>query len=150
MVQTSIANARKAEQDVITTQKQGEANAAEAKWKIEVEKATQVTRAQSARAVAEEQVKTAQLNKQRDILEGEGIAAKKKLVMQADGALDQKLNAYIEVQRNWATAFQNYQGNIVPTYQTGGSSGNGAINFMEVMGVKAARDLGLDLGNKKK
>ena len=148
-VQSSIANSRRAEQDAITAQKQGEANAATAKWEIEVEKARAVTKAQSQRAVAEEEVKTALLNKQRDILEGEGIAAKKRLVMQADGALDQKLKAYIEVQKFWASAFGTYGGNIVPIYQTGGSgSGNGAFNFMEIMGAKAARDLSLDLKNK--
>lgn len=147
-VQTAIANAKKAEQDAITAQKQGEANAATAKWEIEVDKARAVTQAQSKRAVAEEEVKTAELNKRRDILEGEGIAAKKKLVMQADGALDQKLKTYIEVQKFWANAFASYQGNIVPLYQTGGSTGNGAFNFMELMGAKAARELALDLKNK--
>lgn len=147
-VQTSIATALKAEQDAITAQKQGEANAAEAKWIQEVEKAKIVTQAQAARAVAEEQVKTAELNKRRDILQGEGEAAKKRLAMQADGALTQKLNAYIEVQQAWATAFQNYGGNIVPLYSTGGGSGNGAFNFMEIMSSKAAKDLMLDLKAK--
>ena len=109
-----------------------------------------VTKAEAAKAVAEEEVKTAALNKQRDILEGEGIAAKKRLVMQADGALDQKLKAYIQVQQFWATAFQNFGGSIVPSVVSGGGggSGNGAFNFMELMGAKAARDLALDLKNK--
>lgn len=150
-VQTAIADAKKAEQDVITAQKKGEASAAEAKWEIEVKKARAVTQAESNRAVAEEDVKTAALNKQRDILEGEGIAAKKRLVMQADGALDQKLKAYITTQQYWAEAFSKYSGNIVPLYQTGGSGGNGAngaFNFMEIMGAKAAKDLSLDLSNK--
>lgn len=147
-VQTAIASARKAEQDVITAQKEGEAAAAKAKWTIEVDKASQVTKAEAARAVAEEEVKTAALNKQRDILEGEGIAAKKRLVMQADGALDQKLKAYVETQKYWAEAFSKYSGNIVPLYQTGGSGSNGGINFMELMGAKAAKDLTLDLKQK--
>lgn len=147
-VQTAIASARKAEQDVITAQKEGEAAAAKAKWTIEVDKASQVTKAEAARAVAEEEVKTAALNKQRDILEGEGIAAKKRLVMQADGALDQKLKAYVETQKYWAEAFSKYEGNIVPLYQTGGSGSNGGINFMELMGAKAAKDLTLDLKQK--
>lgn len=149
-VQTAMANAKKAEQDVITAQKEGEAEAAKAKWEIEVTKARAVTQAESDRAVAEENVKTASLNKQRDILEGEGIAAKKRLVMQADGALDQKLKAYIQTQQYWADAFSKYSGNIVPLYQTGGNGNgnNGAFNFMEIMGAKAAKDLSLSLGNK--
>ena len=152
-VQSAIANARKAEQDAITAQKQGEANAAEAKWIIEVDKAKMVTKAQADRAVAEEQVKTAQLNKQRDILIGEGEAAKKRLAMQANGALEIKINAYVEVQKAWATALGSYSGAIVPTTVMGGGmagGANGATAFMQLMSAKAANDLGLDLSNKRK
>jgi regulator of protease activity HflC (stomatin/prohibitin superfamily) len=148
-VQTAIAKAKEAEQRALTVEKEGEANAAAAKWEIEVEKAKLVTEAEAQKAVAELAVKTAELNKQKSILEGEGEAAKKRLVMQANGALEQKLAAWLQAQQYWANAFGQYQGNIVPLYQTGGSSGNGAINMMELMGVKAAKDLMLDLSNKK-
>lgn len=147
-VQTAIANSKKAEQDLITTQKQGEAAAAKAKWEIEVEKAKLVTEAETRRAVAEENLKTAGLNKQADILEGQGIAEKKRLVMQADGALNEKLQAWIKSQEFMWAAFAQYKGNIVPLYQTGAGGGSNAINFMEIMGAKAAKDLALDLSNK--
>lgn len=148
-VQTAIANAKRAEQDAITTAKQGEANAASAKWEQEVIKAKLVTQAEANRQVAELEVKTASLNKQKSILEGEGEATKKRLVMQANGALEQKLEAWLQSQRYWAEAFKGYGGNVVPLYQTGGgSTGNGAINFMEIMGARAAKDLMLDLKNK--
>lgn len=144
-----ITDAKKAEQDVITTQKTGEANAATAKWEQEVIKAKLVTQAEANRQVAELEVKTAALNKQKAILEGEGEASKKRLVMQANGALEQKLDAWLQSQRYWAEAFKGYGGNVVPLYQTGGgSTGNGAINFMEIMGARAAKDLMLDLKNK--
>ena len=69
--------------------------------------------------------------------------------MQANGALDQKLEAYKTVQKYWADAFSKYPGAIVPMIQTGGnSSGNGALNFAELMSMKAAKDLALDLKNK--
>ena len=149
-VQTAIANAKKAEQDAITTMKQGEADAAKAKWQQEVIKAKQVTEAQAAKDVAALAVQTAELNKRRDILEGEGIAAKKRLIMQADGALTQKLATYEKVQKFWADAFQNFGGAIVPTYVSGGgSTGNAGFNFMELMSAKAAKDLNLELNNKK-
>lgn len=45
-VQTAMANAKKAEQDAITAEKNGQANAAGAKWAQEVIKATEVTKAQ--------------------------------------------------------------------------------------------------------
>jgi hypothetical protein len=148
-VQTAMANAKKAEQDAITIAKQGEAEAAKAKWEQEVVKAKMVTQAEAQRKVAEEEVKTAELNKRRDILEGEGIAAKKRLVMQADGALQQKLETYVTVQKYWAEAFSKYGGNVVPQIQSGGGGTvNGATMFMEMMGMKAARDLNIDLKTK--
>jgi len=148
-VQTSKANAQKAIQDAITTMKQGEAAAAKAKWEQEVIKAKLVTEAESRNKVAELDVKTADLRKQKDILEGQGIATKKRLVMEADGALDQKLQAYMTVQKYWADAFSNYGGSLVPQFQSGGGSGNNAgIDFMQLMTAKAQMDLSLSLKNK--
>jgi hypothetical protein len=149
-VQTSKATAQKSIQDAITTKAQGESRAAKAKWDQEVIKATMVTKAEAEKNVAALAVETAALNKKRDILEGEGIAAKKRLIMQADGALTQKLATYEKVQGYWANAFQNYTGALVPQYVSGGGgSGNAGFNFMELMGAKAAKDLGLSLSNKK-
>lgn len=144
-VQTSRSNAIKAEQDAITAQKQGEAEATKAKWEIEVTKAREVTQAQARTAVAQEAVKAAELNKQALILEGQGEAEKKRLIMNADGALDKKLEAYIKTQAMWAEAFKGYGGQLVPSTVMGGSyQGNAATNFMEIMGVKAAKDLSVD------
>lgn len=148
-VQTAIANAKKAEQDAITAAKQGEADAAKAKWAQEVIKAENVTKAEARKKVAELDVVTAELNKRRMTLEGEGEAAKKRAVMQANGALEQKLEAYIKVQEYWANAFAKYAGNVVPYYVASPNyNGNGATQFMEIMGMKAARDLNLDMSNK--
>lgn len=148
-VQTAIANAKRAEQDAITTAKQGEANAASAKWEQEVIKAKLVTQAEANKQVAALEVQTAALNKQKQILEGEGEAAKKRLVMQANGALEQKLDAWVRSQQYWAEALGKYQGNISPLYYNGnGLTGNAALSFMEIMSAKAAKDLTLDLKNK--
>lgn len=146
-----IANAKRAEQDAITTAKQGEANAAAAKWEQEVEKAKMVTQAESRKAQAELDVQTAQLTKQRLTLEGEGEGAKKRAIMQANGALEQKLDAWLKAQAYWSDAFAKYQGNMVPTTILGGSSGSSgnALGFMELMTAKAAKDLSLDLKNKE-
>jgi len=73
------------------------------------------------------------------------------LIMQADGALDQKLQTYKEVSKYWADAFSNYGGSLVPTFVSGGSGNNGGnagLNFMEVMSAKAQMDLALSLKNK--
>ncbi len=146
-VQTAMAQAKTAEQQVFTTQKQGEAEAAKAKWAQEKIKAQQVTEAQQRLEVQELATKTAAAYKQQQILEGEGDAERKRLAMQANGALNEKLEAYKYVQAQWAAAFAKFQGNLVPLYQTGTGSGN-AMNWMEIMGMKAAKDLNLDLSNK--
>lgn len=148
-VQTSMAEAKTAEQKVYTTQKQGEANAAEAKWKQETIKAQAVTQAEQELAVQQLREKTAASYKQQQILEGEGEAEKKRLIMNANGALDVKLEAWLKSQQYWADAFSKYTGNLVPQFQMGGPAGNNAIDWMQLMGMRAAKDLSLDLSNKK-
>src|SRR3989338_11194286 len=69
-VQTAIADAKKAEQRTITVSEQGKANAAEAKWKQEGLKATEVTLAQQKLEVATLEAKAAEQVKNRDILLG--------------------------------------------------------------------------------
>ncbi len=148
-VQTAIAEAKTAEQQLFTTQKQGEANAAAAKWEQEKIKAQKVTEAEQELAVQQLNEKKAASYKQQQILEGEGEAEKKRLIMNANGALDVKLEAWVKSQQYWAEAFSKFQGNLVPLYQSGGTNGGNAINWMEIMGMKAAKDLNLDLSNKK-
>ncbi len=83
----------------------------------------------------------------------EAEAYSKQKIMAADGALEKKLATYEEVQRMWANAFQNYQGALVPTFQTGAvgnGKGNAGLDFMEIMGAKAAMDLSMDMNVQKK
>lgn len=152
-VQTSIVEAKKAEQAAITAEQNGKAAAAKAKWDQEVVKAQKVTEAQQNLEVARLAAETAEQYKRKQILEGEGDAAKKRLIMAADGALDPKLRTYAEVNKYWADAFKGFQGQLVPSVVMG-SGGNaapasGAQLFMEMMGAKAARDLGLDMSMPK-
>lgn len=151
-VQLAQANARKAEQDAITAAKQGEAKAAEAKWAQESLKATAVTKGEQELAVAVLSAKTAEQWKREQVLRGEGEAERKKLVMAADGALDQKLEAYKAVQAKWADAFGAYTGAMVPAVTMGqGQGGATAVGnaqaLVEMLTAKTARDLSLDLSN---
>lgn len=41
-------------------------------------------------------------------------------------------------------AFSKFQGNMVPLYQTGGGNGSNAVDWMQIMGMNAAKQLGLD------
>ncbi len=150
-VTTSAANAKKAEQDAITAGKNGEAEAAKAKWEQEVIKARVVVEAQQRLDIATLDAKAAEQTKRKLILEGEGEAQKRQLVMNADGALDKKLAAYVETNKLYADAIKGYQGNWVPGVVMGGqgggqsTAGSGAMTLMELLSIKAARDLGLDM-----
>jgi len=151
-VQTSIADAKKAEQNAITVAKKGEANAAEAKWLQEVLKAKAVTQAEQEKEVAKLNKDAAEFKKQEQILLGQGEAERKKLVMSADGALDKKLEAYREVNLNYAKAISEYKGNWVPTVVMGENSkgSNGATDLINMLNAKTAMDLGIDMGVKGK
>jgi SPFH domain / Band 7 family len=173
-VQTAIAQSKEAEQKALTVAKQGEAEATKAKWEQEVIKAKAVTQAEQEKAVyetnAQRDKKVAELAAERDknvadlerqaaefkkteqIALGQGEAERKRLAMAANGALEQKLAAYVDSQKAWANAFANYRGNIVPSVMTAGSSNapgqpnNGLGNFMELLNAKIAKDLAIDMG----
>jgi hypothetical protein len=151
-VQTSIADAKKAEQNAITVAKQGEANAAKAKWEQEVIKARAVTESQQKMEVASLDMKAAEFKKSEQILLGQGEAERKKLVMSADGALDKKLEAYKEVNLAYAKAIATYTGNWVPSVVMGdgAKSAGGAQDLISMLNAKTALDLGLDMNIMKK
>jgi regulator of protease activity HflC (stomatin/prohibitin superfamily) len=148
-VQTAMAEAKKAEQAAITAAKNGEAEAAKAKWAQEVIKAKEVTAAQQRLEVAELDRKAAAETKAKEILLGEGEARRRELVMNADGALEKKLQTYVETQKVWAEAVKGYQGNWVPGVMMGsgqnGSTASGAQDLVNLLTAKTARELGLDL-----
>lgn len=151
-VQTSMAAAKKAEQAAITAEANGKAAAASAKWEQEAEKSRAVTIGEKERDVAALKEQAAAHTKNALILEGQGEAEKQRLIMSANGNLDKKLEAWLQAQQAWAEAFSKYTGNIVPNYVAGsaGASSNGAAQFMEIMGMKAAKDLALDMSVKAK
>lgn len=156
-VQTAIADSKKAEQRTLTVTEQGKANAAEAKWKQEQVKATAVVTAEQEKAVAildaEKERDTAKLKneaanfyKQEQIARGEGDAAYRRLVMQANGALELKLATYERVMTKFAEEFGKQK--WVPEVQMGGAGASGASSaqsMMDALSVKAMRDLAIDV-----
>ncbi len=94
--------------------------------------------------VAKLNKKTAALDKAANILEGQGIAEKKKLIMNADGALENKLKAMIVINKVWANA---YKSKAVPEIMiSGGNNEGGALNnqftdFMNMMNINTAKQL---------
>lgn len=152
-IQTAQAQAREAEQKAITTAKEGEASAAKAKWDQETIKAKMVTEAQQKLEVATLGAKEAEQKKREQILLGEGEAERKRLVMQADGALEKKLEAWVTAQAVWASAFKDVKQPIVPSIVMGSGSGQrqSAQDLIDMISVKTAKELSLDMSvqNKK-
>ena len=156
-VETAIAQAKKEEQRFRTEAARGKASAEKARWEQEVAKAKAVTLAEQEKQVAitnAERVKevaalerdAAKLEKERQILLGQGEAERKKLAMQADGALTQKLTAWQNV--NYKYAEQLGKQRWVPEIVMGGSGSGNSTNaaaLLDMFMVKTARDIQLDM-----
>ncbi len=164
---TAKANAERAKQDAITSEEQGKANVMTAKYEKEVVKERAVVDALREKEVAEiaaaqrvevarqiqleaEQKKLAAIEyRQEQILRGEGDSAYKRMVMEADGALALKLGTYERVMSRFAQAVEKQK--WVPEIQMGEgtSGGSSAMTLIEMMGIKAAKDLSLDMKIEK-
>jgi regulator of protease activity HflC (stomatin/prohibitin superfamily) len=152
-VSVSIANSKKADQDALTAESQGKANAAKAKWEQEVINAKIIAEAQQKVAVADASVKEAEAFKKAEILRGEGEAARKRLVMEADGQLDKKLEALVTINKLYAEAMAKAQPGawspqVVMGGSAGGNAGSNATNLVDLLTAKTARELGVDLSVK--
>ena len=146
---TAKAEALKAEQDKLKIEAEGKAKVATAQYEQEQDKIKEVVQAQKRLDVAKLDKESAALKKAKDILEGEGEAAKRKLIMTADGALEKKISAWVEVNKVYATEFAKVKWS--PEIQMGSSTGasSNAQAMIDLLTTKTARDLGLDLKMNK-
>jgi hypothetical protein len=153
-VQQAIVNAKKAEQDTLTVEQQGKADAAKAKWLQEVEKATSVTAAEKDKAVAITQaekdkavaalsLETAKLAAQETITTAKADADKKRLQVQANNNLQERLDAYVEVAKAQAAALGAQRQTPDIVMGSGGSTSS-TQQVMDVLAAKAARDLNVN------
>lgn len=147
---TQAANARSSEAQAKAAEADALVQIAQTRAREEIAKTQQVVKAEAKAQVALLSVQEAESYKQEQILRGQGEAERKRLVLEADGALEQKLAAYVEVAKVNANAVQNYKGNWVPQTVMGSSSQgvNSANDLLGLMAVKAARDLSLDTSVK--
>ena len=145
-----------AQQQTLTAKAKGEQALVEIEYQQKQEQTRQVVEAETKVKVAEQDKLQQKIAYEGSILEAKKIkeladaqAYARLKIMKADGALEMKLKAQVEVQKVWADAFSKYTGAIVPQIQTGGSgTTNGAINFMDIMTAKTARDFALDMKNQ--
>jgi len=151
-VQQAIVNAKKAEQDTLTVEQQGKAEAAKAKWIQEVEKATAVTSAEKDKAVAITQaekdkevaalaLETAKLSAQQTLTSAKAEADAKKLQVAANNNLQERLEVYKAVAIAQAQALGAQP--QVPTISMGSPNvgANQTQTLMEILAAKAAKDL---------
>jgi hypothetical protein len=146
------AEAEKAVQDRLTAEEVGKKNVAVARYEQEVEKTKSVTQAERDLQVAELKRKEAEQYKQKQILTAEGDSEYRRKIMAADGALQIKLQAYVDTQKAWADAMAHMSQPVVPSVMMGGtpgSGGNAAMNMMELMALKAAKDLQVEVQPEK-
>ncbi len=152
--ETAAILAKKAKQDAITAEESGKASAAKARWAQETIKATEVTKAEQRRDIAELDKEGAEFYKQQQILEGQGDSEKKRLIFTADGALDKKLAAAVQMNKDQWTAIANYTGNWVPSTVFGSDAsamaGSGAETLIQLLNARTATQISLDMEMKKK
>ena len=158
---TQQTNAKLAKARAITSREEGKAQIEKTRAQQEVAKTKKIVQAEASKKEAELNaerkknvaafdVQTALLEKRADILRGEGKAAARKLKMQADGALTQKLAAWVKVNEAYAAAFSKAR--LVPEVVMGGSSGTGknsTVDIVDLLKAKTARDIALEAGLRK-
>jgi hypothetical protein len=143
---------------VAKVMKQKDLGAANKKVELEkLAKAKAIVAAEKDVKVAMLNVQAAKHNKQAYILEGQGLSEQRRLIYKADGALQQKLDAYVKVMTVLSKELgkQKWVPDIVMSGNGSGKGGTGqgnaAAGFMNLWMMKTAKDLGVEMmGSKKK
>lgn len=154
---TANANAERAKAEAVEAEQKGIKSVVEAKYAEEQVAAKEIVQAEKkvklaaqAKLEAKEKAFAAIEYKKEQVLIGEGDAERKRLVMQADGALEQKLAAWKEVNGYYAEGFS--QQKWVPEVQMGtsGVAGSAATDMIQLLSVSTAKQLGLDMSMSDK
>jgi regulator of protease activity HflC (stomatin/prohibitin superfamily) len=148
-IEIAAAEAQEAEQRARTAEAVGQANVTTAQYEQEEIRIRAVVAAEQARDVAELDLQAAEYERQANIERGEGEATRRELVMAADGALEMKLDALVQIHSIWANSFGNYSGDVIPDVVVGSDGPTGGYNgfemAMEAIGIQAIRELSLDM-----
>lgn len=143
---TQQATAKEAEARAAKAGAEAIAQVAETRAAAEVEKTKIIVAAEAARESARLDAEAAELERKANIARGEGEAKRRELEMRADGALDKKLAAMVQIHKAWADA---YSRRPVPQMVMGGGgqgdTDSGTVDFSQAMQLLVAKELGLDL-----
>lgn len=145
------------EREVAERQAQAKVDQIQKTTEAQTEKQLAITRAEKLKAEAEIQRETAQINLEKAKIEAQtqrtladAEAYQKQVILEADNALAQKLEAEIKIQQLWAEAYAKRQ---VPTNVFGGGSGGDGAPvgndyetkaFMQLLTLDAAKRLNYD------
>ncbi|MBV0932638.1 SPFH domain-containing protein [Marinobacterium weihaiense] len=145
------------EREVAERQAQAKVDQIQKTTEAQTEKQLAITRAEKLKAEAEIQRETAEINLEKAKIEAqtqrtlaEAEAYQKQVILEADNALAQKLEAEIKIQQLWAEAYAKRQ---VPTNVFGGGSGGDGAPvgndyetkaFMQLLTLDAAKRLNYD------
>jgi hypothetical protein len=132
-VQTAIANSKKAEQDAITTELQGKAAAAKAKWEQEVIKAQAITQAQQEKEVAALQAQTAILESQKVKTDADAKSYANAKLVTAGLTPQERAQFEKDTKIGVAEAISKI---VLPTTYMNGGSGKEASLLESILGVK--------------
>jgi SPFH domain / Band 7 family len=132
-VQTAIANSKKAEQDAITTELQGKASAAKAKWEQEVIKAQAVTQAEQEKEVAGLQAETALLAAQKIKTDADAQAYANTKLVTAGLTPQERATFEKDTKIGVAEAIAKI---TLPTTYMAGTSGKEASMLESILGVR--------------
>lgn len=145
-----------AQQQALTIEAQGKAQLVKIEYEQKQNQTKQVVAAQTLVELAKQDLEKQGIALQGAKKEAEKIkvladadAYEKQRAIQANGALEQKLEAYVKVQEAWAKAASS--SNWVPTYQSGGTTPNGGSNVNQMVDMfmfKSAAALNLDVKTK--
>lgn len=133
-VQTAIANSKKAEQDAITTELQGKAAAAKAKWEQEVVKAQAITQAQQEKEVAALAAQTAVLQAQKVKTDADAESYKNQKLVSAGLTPQQRAEIEKDTKIGVAEALSKMQ--LPGTYFAGNGNNKDASMLESILGVK--------------
>lgn len=158
--QASISKQRlmTAEQQRLTAKAEGEKKLTEIEYQQKQEQTKQVVAAETQVLLARQDLQKQEIARQAAEKEAQKIkiladafAYEKQRAIQANGALEQKLEAYKAINESWANAFAAYKGAVTPTTVMGAtySQHNAAQDFMQIIAAKSARDLSLDMSVNK-
>jgi hypothetical protein len=133
-VQTAIANSKKAEQDAITTELQGKAAAAKAKWEQEVIKAQAITQAQQEKEVAALEAQTAMLTAQRVKTDADAKSYANSKLVSAGLTPQEKAQFEKDTRIGVAEALSKL---VLPSTYLSGNNGNKDASMLEsILGMK--------------